>query len=217
MSQQPDYPPFMNAYNSLSKIFDKIKEAKTPDRFSQDFLATVLGFNGGSYKPFIPLAKRLGFLSSDGVPTELYKQFRNPALSEQAMSKAIKTGYPQLYKRNEFAHALDKKALEGLVMESTGLEKDTGTLSAIVNTFLKLKSLANFELKELESTETQTDTGEKIKDKPNHIEAPKMQFDKVTHEGKLQFSYTIYLNLPETTDPAVFNAIFKSLKENLLQ
>ena len=28
--------------------------------------------------------------------------------------------------------------------------------------------------------------------------------------------YTINLNLPATSDPAVFDAIFKSLKENLL-
>ena len=33
----------------------------------------------------------------------------------------------------------------------------------------------------------------------------------------LNLSYTINLNLPATSDIAVFNAIFKSLKENLLK
>jgi hypothetical protein len=33
----------------------------------------------------------------------------------------------------------------------------------------------------------------------------------------LNLSYTINLNLPETSDVEVFNAIFKSLKENLLK
>jgi hypothetical protein len=33
----------------------------------------------------------------------------------------------------------------------------------------------------------------------------------------LNLSYTINLNLPPTSDIAVFNAIFKSLKENLLR
>jgi hypothetical protein len=32
----------------------------------------------------------------------------------------------------------------------------------------------------------------------------------------LNLAYTINLNLPATSDQAVFNAIFKSLKENLL-
>jgi len=33
----------------------------------------------------------------------------------------------------------------------------------------------------------------------------------------LHLSYTINLNLPATSDVAVFNAIFKSLKEHLLK
>ena len=53
-----DYPPFMNAYGNVPKILNKIKEAKTPDRFSHDYLSTVLGFSGGSARPFISLAKR---------------------------------------------------------------------------------------------------------------------------------------------------------------
>ena len=34
---------------------------------------------------------------------------------------------------------------------------------------------------------------------------------------ELKVGYTINLNLPETTNPDVFNAIFKSLKEHLLR
>jgi len=35
--------------------------------------------------------------------------------------------------------------------------------------------------------------------------------------SKLGLSYTINLNLPATSDIAVFNAIFKSLREHLLR
>ena len=83
-----DYPPFMNASGTIPRILDKIKEAKTPARFTQDFLATNLGFPGGSPKAFIPFAKRLGLLSSDGSPTDLYQQFRDPSRSKQAMASA---------------------------------------------------------------------------------------------------------------------------------
>lgn len=68
--------PYMGASGLVSKILDKIKEAKTPDRFSQDFLGSVLGFPSGSAKPFIPLAKRLSLINSDGTPSVLYNQFR---------------------------------------------------------------------------------------------------------------------------------------------
>ena len=209
-----DYPPFMNAYGSVTKILDKIKEAKTPDRFSQDFLATVLGFKGGSYKAFIPLAKRIGMLSTDGSPTELYQQFRNPAQSQQAMAKAIKKGYPQLFSRNEYADRLDKKSLEGLIMEATGLDKKSTSLNAIVNTFEALKAFANFELDEADAEPSEAEK-EEASESPTQI--PLKLPDSSTSPATPHFSYSIYLNLPDTTDIAVFNAIFKSLKDNLIQ
>jgi hypothetical protein len=36
-------------------------------------------------------------------------------------------------------------------------------------------------------------------------------------KGGMRLSYTINLNLPETSDIAVFNAIFASLRENLIK
>ena len=140
-----DYPPFMNAYGLVPKILEKIREAKTPDRFTQDFLGTKLGFTGGSAKAFIPLAKRLGLLGSDGTPTDLYKRFRNPAQSGQAIASAIRNGYNQLFERNEYAQELDRDGLEGLVMEITGLKKGHQTVRAICSTFNALAELADFE------------------------------------------------------------------------
>ena len=89
-----DYPPYMHAYGNVTKILNKIKEAKTPDRFSHDYLGTVLGFSGGGARPFIPLAKRIGLLNADGTPTTLYNQFRNPAQSEQAMAAMVPPRLP---------------------------------------------------------------------------------------------------------------------------
>jgi hypothetical protein len=49
--------PYVVQPGSIKKILEKIKEAKTPDRFTTDFLDTKLGFRGGNYRQFIPLAK----------------------------------------------------------------------------------------------------------------------------------------------------------------
>jgi len=47
---------------------------------------------------------------------------------------------------------------------------------------------------------------------------PKKTEDSNTpDELKFNLSYTINLNLPKTDDIAVFNAIFRALKENLLK
>ena len=44
--------------------------------------------------------------------------------------------------------------------------------------------------------------------------APSAPRDQV---GQLRFSHNIYINLPDTNDVEVFNAIFKALKDNLLR
>lgn len=207
-----NYPPFMNATGSVSKILEKIKLAATPDRFTQDYLATELGFPGGSPRPFISLAKKMGLLASDGSPTDLYRQFRNTnnSISKTAMAKAIKNAYADIYSRNEYAHSLSKADLEGLIVEMTGLEKGNQTVRAIVGTFEALKSFADFKAKE------EPAVPEKNTEDVNH-EIGKKGSHHVGGGVALGLSYTINLVLPKTDDVAVFNAIFKSLKENILK
>lgn len=203
----PDYPPFMNATGNVKKILDKIKVAKTPDRFTHDFLSETLGFTGGSSRPFISLAKRIGLLNADGSPSDLYRRFKNSSQAGAAMAEAIRKGYPELYARNEQAHKLNKKELEGLFLEVTDLEQDSSTLRALVGTFDTLRSYADF---------SASGGDESVETPLVALETPSPNGQGQELQTDLRFGYTIYLNLPNTSDQAVFNAIFKSLRENLL-
>jgi hypothetical protein len=203
-----EYPPFMNSTGLVTKIFEKIKEAKTPDRFTQDFLSDTLGFPGGSAKPFIPLAKRIGFLSADGRPTEIYSQFRNPDTTKGAMARAIRHGYSDLFARNEKVNTLDKAALEGLVLEATGLDNGSATLRAIATTFKNLCAFADFGTAAANKTDAKTGS-----DTPPPLPPPPAGDEELS----LNLAYSINLVLPRTDDIAVFNAIFRSLRENLLR
>lgn len=205
-----DYPPYMNAYGRIATILEKIKLAATPDRFTSDFLATKLKAKGGSAKTFIGLAKRIGFLASDGSPTDLYKRFRNSGSSKASMAAAIKQGYSSLYESNEYAHDLDKAGLAGLVMEVTGLSKEDKKVGAICRSFEALKSFADFDkpLKEDDLDQSseglEDDSGGSSDDTPGE-------------ELRLNLAYTINLVLPKTDDIAVFNAIFKSLRNHIIR
>lgn len=207
-------PPFMNSYGLVTKIFDKIITASQPERFTQDYLKTKLGYDSGSARPFIPLLKRLGFISSDGTPTPLYAKFRNKDTRGAAMAQAIRNGYSEVYERNEYVHDLDKAKLKNLVIEMTGMEPDSPTVGAIVNTFLALKAYANFD----EQVQL-ADSGKKLDivvvDRNHEDGVPPSE--PIRQQSGLNLSYTINLNLPETSDVEVFNAIFRSLKENLLK
>jgi Family of unknown function (DUF5343) len=201
-------PPFMNATGLVTKIFDKIIEASQPERFTQDFLKTKLGFDSGSSRPVIPLLKKLGFVGSDGTPTPLYGKFRNPEERGKAMAAALRTAYKEVYDRNEFAHDLPKDKFKNLIVEMTGMEAGDATVSAIVGTFFNLKAYAKFDGEDVKPA------GAVVTVIPENPSAPT---PPVQNTSGLNLSYTINLNLPETTDVEVFNAIFRSLKENLLK
>jgi hypothetical protein len=202
-------PPFLNASGLVTKILDKIIEASQPERFTQDFLSTKLGFSGGSARPMISLLKKLGFLASDGTPTSLYSQFRNPENRGAAMHQGLRAAYKEIYDRNEFAQDLPKDKLKNLVVELTGLEPDNQSVAAIVSTFQNLKAYATFDKPAGSGKITVLEKG----DPPPPSPPP----TPVQNPTGLNLSYTINLNLPETTDVEVFNAIFRSLKENLLK
>lgn len=203
--------PYVNQPGSMVKILEKVRSAKTPDRFTHDFLETKLGFKGGNYRQFIPLAKKLGLLGSDGSPTDLYKRFRNNESTKAAMARALRTGYREAFERNEYAYNLDKDKFRGLVVEITGLASDSRVVQLICSTFDNLRKLADFE----------TDLPSGAEAEAEAIAASDAGDGPPPGTGvgdlSLGLSYTINLVLPKTDDPAVFNAIFKSLRDNLLR
>lgn len=212
------YPPYMNSTGLISKIFEKIAEAQKPERFTTDYLASVLGYGSGSARPIIPLLKRLNFLQADGTPTQLYTRFRNPSERGAAMLEALKAGYPELYARNEYAHVLSKDKLRNLVVEVTGLERDNQIVAYIVSTFQAMKTVANVN----ENTKIGATPTSNGVDSPLPVaslapfERPDFRAPQSGQEIGMNLSYTINLNLPPSPDPEVFNAIFKALREHLL-
>jgi hypothetical protein len=206
--------PYVTSYGLVEKVLGKIKAAQTPDRFTQDYLGTNLGMSSGPAMALIPLLKKIGFLGSDGVPTDFYKKFRNENFSKVVMGQAIKHGYKELYSRNEYAHKLSKEKLTELVKEITGAASDSSVVRLTVGTYEALKKYAEFDEK---SSSNLPVVSEDIGDQTNFKNGNVGPALAVGSNLGFNLAYTINLNLPATTDVAVFNAIFKSLKENLLQ
>ena len=209
--------PYVLSTGSLTKILEKIQSAATPDRFTLDFLASKLGHSGGSARPVVPYLKRTGFLATDGAPTEIYKRFRNPKLRGAAAAEALRIGYEPLFQANEFAHELSDEDLRGLVVQLTGVEEGSRVLSAVIGSFKALLEHAEFD----DGTDHDTDPNEPL-DSGGEVDdadsRPDLgQGDETALPGGLNIGYTINLHLPATSDIAVFNAIFKSLRENLLR
>lgn len=202
--------PYITATGNIEKALNAIKSAATPDSVSQDFVKTILGIKGGSGNQITSYLKKIGFAGTDGKPTELYTQFRNSSTSGAAVAAALRIGYAPLYKRNEYMHKLSDDELTGLIIEETGVGEDSNVPGLIVSCINALNSFAKFDAPAAQVVIEQP-TEQKTSQTTKSVPTPPQ-----TNGLGMNLSYTINLNLPATSDIAVFNAIFKSLKENLL-
>lgn len=205
-----DYPPYVNAYGGISKLFSKIKEAAVPPKFSQDFMSAVLDLRSSSYRAMIPLLKRLGFIDQANVPTQAYKDFREDSLSGPVMAQRLREAYRPLFDANEYAYKLEKRELQSKLKSLTGAAEDDPNIPNVAGTFLELSKLAAW-----------NEAGQRPRRdalQPAELTGTAEQAEQERFfKGRFGLSYTINLNLPATTEIEVFNAIFRSLRENLLR
>ncbi len=203
--------PYLVSPGSIKTALERIRQAATPERVTGDFVSTKLAIKGGTGAALIPFLKKIGLVNSDGTPTDLYKQYRNPETGAAAIGAAIKFGYKKLEQVNEYFYELNDNELRALIVQVTGTEQDSQVAKLTFSTLKTLKTFAKFD--ESASGEHTSDT------QPPGISKPDLDLSKRHRQrdaGGLNLSYTINLNLPATSEQAVFNAIFKSLREHLL-
>lgn len=204
-----EYPPYVTGYGGIPTLFKKIKEAAVPAKFTQDFLTTILGLKSSSFRPMIPLLKKLGYIDQANVPTQAYRDVREDGRTGEVMAERLREAYKGLFNANEYAYKLDKKELTSKLKSMLGAAEDDGNVPYVAATFMELSKLAKWE-----------GTGKTKKEPPQEEQEQEDEGNDgggLTFRGKLGLSYTINLNLPATTDIEVFNAIFKSLRDNLLR
>lgn len=209
--------PYSTSVGTLEKLLEKIKSASVPDRFTQDFVNTKLAMKGGTANSCIPILKKMGLVGSDGSPTELYREFRNPKKSRTALGKAFKRLYERLYEMNEYIHDADDGDVLGLIVECTGSEKNAAATKYTLSTFNMLRKHADFENEEedVDPVESSGPIPQNFEQQLTNIPLPNSNTNPA--QKGINLSYTINLNLPATKDIEVFNAIFKSLKQHLLE
>ena len=208
--------PYVTAPGNITKALNNIAAAATSDAVTQNFVKTILKISGGSGNQITSFLKKIGFVNTDGTPSEIYRKFRNSATKGTAAAESLKLGYAPLYKRNEFFHELSEKDMKGLILEETGLAVESSAPSLILSSIKAIKQFADFS-----KSDDDTHQEDNAITLVNEIGSEKHR-QREAHAGqpsnKIGFNvgYNINLNLPATSDIAVFNAIFKSLKENLL-
>lgn len=210
-----DYP-YMISNNKIDPIIEAIHSAAKPPKFSHEFLKK-LGFNSSNDRAVIPLFKRLGFLTDSGVPTSHYDDLKDKTKRASALGQRIRDLYSDIYSINTAIHNGTEDEIKGAISRVTG--KDATSVGRYYSTFKALTALADFE-----TTPAAVKEKKRIKEGDEKKSSSEAQGQEQTgsnlgDNGKTVasgFHYNIQIHLPATTDISVYNAIFKSLKDNLI-
>lgn len=210
----PENLPYVTSPGTLKNMLVKIQEASLPERFTGDFVETKLNMKGGSARSVIPFIKKMGLVSTDGAPTEMYREFRNKTRARYVIARSMRKLYSDIFDVNEYANELSEDKLCGIIVQITGGDEKSTVTRLTLATFKMLSDMANFETAP-EPEKTPEIVDDKIGIIPQEQFMQLFQMQQRNNDG-INLSYTINLNLPATTNIEVFNAIFKSLKEHLI-
>jgi hypothetical protein len=201
---------YTQASNQLSEFFGKLRDAQAPDKFTLQIIKDF-GYKSMNHRAFLPILKSLGFLTADGSPTPRYHDYRNHSASKAVMGQAIKEAYSDIFLIKEKPTSSDKALIEGKFKSYHNASDVVASL--MTKTFYALLALADLS----------GDAAAKQKDKPNKKtedgddEGTEEKSGKQKGHSTVGLHYNIQIHLPATKDIEVYNAIFKSLKDHLIE
>jgi hypothetical protein len=206
--------------NAIPAYFDAILDARPPERFSNKFLEH-LGFTSTNDRLFIGILKDLGFLNRDGVPQPRYFEFLDRSRAKQVVAEGIQDAFGDLYAVNTKAHELGLEDVKNKLRTMFAGQKTDLVIGNIAKTFKALCEYADFS--------SPTVAGSAENDSPEagvvREAAPPKPEARATSQEKQQpaigritvsgLQYHINIVLPESRDQAVYDALFRSLREHL--
>ncbi len=205
---------YLSSVKNLPAVFKKVVEGTPPEKFTVSHLKSI-GFTSSNDYGIPALMKDLGFLTDDGTPTDRYKEYRDRSRSKIVMGQALKEAYEDLFHVNERPTEADRQAIEGKFKSTHGSTDRVAQQQAA--TFYALLKLADLDgaaarPKPPSKKDESAKAREQAKPEPERRQEETPAPEKLPFAG---FRYNIEIHLPASKDSEVYNAIFKSLKENL--
>jgi len=211
---------YLATTKNLDSFLNAVKTAQAPERMSNRFLVD-LGFTSSNDRLFIGLFKALGLITESGEPTERYFQFLDQSESGKVLAQGIREAYEDLFRINVEAHRLEENDVKNKLRTLTRGEKSDNVVGLMAKTFVALCYLADWS--KPATTGTEVATTQRASELPEQAQIA-AAFHGPTITGRTPLApagggpslhYNIQIHLPASRDSAVYDAIFKSLKEHL--
>ena len=218
-----------NAYlvttKNLEAFLNALQSAKAPERFTNKFL-TQLDFSSSNDRLFIGLLKGLGFIDESGVPTKRYYEYLDQTQASRVLAEALREAYSDLFAINKSAQTLTVDEVKNKLRTLTQGQKSENVVSLMANTFRALADLADWQSPSVERVPAAVpavappEAQQPAVAKPAAPSATAASLlgppsDPDVLRQPLQLHYDIQIHLPESLDPAVFDAIFQALRKHL--
>lgn len=192
--------PYLLTVKNVGPILDRIKEAGTPPKFTNEFLKNSLGFTSSSDRGVIKILKHLGLLSQDSIPTPRYNEFRNDAQSGVALAIGLREGWAPVFLSDQRAHEKSVGQLKELFKNVTGAGE--AVAEKMASTFKALADRAEWS--------ATPQVSEALPD------APAPSLDRGPQTTGISLHHDVHIHLPATSDVSVYAAIFRAMKAELL-
>lgn len=208
-----------NSYLTSTKNFDvimnSILSARAPERFTNKFLED-LGFKSSNDRLITGVLKGLGFLSETGEPTQRYYTFLDQTQSKKVLALGIQEAYEDLFNLRRDAQNMSQDEVKNKLKTLTQGQKGDKVIELMARTFRTLCDYAEWNEpesveKKKESTEVNEDKSEMTPTSMGNTVLP-----MESRQNALGLCYNIQIHLPETTNMAVYDAIFQSIKKHLM-
>jgi hypothetical protein len=201
---------YLTSFKNTSAILKAIQTAQSPPRFTQKFLEG-LGFANANDRAIINMLKALGFLDDSGVPTSRYHRYLDQTQSALVLAEGLREAYEDLFRVNRNAQDMSTPDVKNKMKTlSEGAFTDR-VLTQMSGTFTTLVKEADFSSPPTQDADTET---RPLVDQPDGptFSTPNGRPSAASPFASL--AYNINIQLPESRDPAVYNAIFKALREH---
>lgn len=207
-------PSYLIAVGRLGELLEALRHAQAPERFTIQFLQN-LGFTSTNDRMFVGVLKGLGFLDQNGAPQQRYYDYLDESQSKQVLADAIREAYEDLFRVNRTAYQMSAQQVKNKLKSLTQGQYSDNVLGKMAGTFAELVKFADFQSPTLRPQPSS---------EPEPAPAPLEPGDECVDVPKLpttrrlidSLSYRIEVVLPATRDKAIYDAIFRSLKEHLL-
>lgn len=207
---------YLQTTKNLQSIINSVISAKAPERFTNKFLED-LGFKSSNDRLYIGLFKALGLLDENSAPTSRYHQLLDQAETGKVLAVGIQEAYEDLFALRKDAQKLTIDEVKGKLKTLTQGQKSDNIINLMANTFRALCDIADWSNSALlQSHSNDSSTDSTIQKTESHSSQEQSTEGISGNSNKMSLHYNIQIHLPETTNMAVYDAIFQSLKKHLM-